>query len=351
MRRAFCLAFLLAAGFAAGAYAEDPATATGTDTATTATDTTTTAATDTTTTDTTTVPAPSPPPPVVAAGVTIAGVDVTGMTAAEARAAVQTHFARPFSIRFRTRTWTARPARLAGPRIGLAVADALAAPPGSAVPLLVVPHSRAIRGYVRSLARIVDRRPRNSVLTGLRALKPWVTRAHAGRAVRRRRMARVIIGALVYDRRGTLRLRVRPVRARINRSTFGPVIVVRRGSHRLFLYRGMSFRRTFPVATGQPAYPTPLGRFLIVTKQRWPWWYPPDTAWAAGAKPVPPGPTNPLGTRWMGLSAGGVGIHGTPNASSVGYSASHGCVRMRIPDAEWLFDRVRIGTSVFIVSA
>jgi lipoprotein-anchoring transpeptidase ErfK/SrfK len=53
----------------------------------------------------------------------------------------------------------------------------------------------------------------------------------------------------------------------------------------------------------------------------------------------------------MGLSAGGVGIHGTPNASSIGYSASHGCIRMRIPDAEWLFDRVRIGTTVFIVSA
>jgi lipoprotein-anchoring transpeptidase ErfK/SrfK len=53
----------------------------------------------------------------------------------------------------------------------------------------------------------------------------------------------------------------------------------------------------------------------------------------------------------MGLSAWGIGIHGTPDAASVGYSASHGCIRMRIPDAEWLFDRVRIGTHVFIVSA
>jgi lipoprotein-anchoring transpeptidase ErfK/SrfK len=53
----------------------------------------------------------------------------------------------------------------------------------------------------------------------------------------------------------------------------------------------------------------------------------------------------------MGLSAPGVGIHGTPDAASIGYSASHGCIRMRIPDAEWLFGRVRIGTTVFIVSA
>ena len=53
----------------------------------------------------------------------------------------------------------------------------------------------------------------------------------------------------------------------------------------------------------------------------------------------------------MGLSVGGVGIHGTPNAASIGYSASHGCIRMRIPDAEWLFERVRVGTPVFIVAS
>ena len=69
----------------------------------------------------------------------------------------------------------------------------------------------------------------------------------------------------------------------------------------------------------------------------------------ARAKPIPPGPGNPLGTRWMGLSAPLVGIHGTPDAASIGYSASHGCIRMLIPDATWLFDRVRIGTPVLIV--
>jgi lipoprotein-anchoring transpeptidase ErfK/SrfK len=66
---------------------------------------------------------------------------------------------------------------------------------------------------------------------------------------------------------------------------------------------------------------------------------------------VPPGPGNPLGTRWMGLSAPGVGIHGTPDAASIGYSASHGCIRMRIPEAEWLFRHVELGTPIFIVAA
>jgi lipoprotein-anchoring transpeptidase ErfK/SrfK len=111
----------------------------------------------------------------------------------------------------------------------------------------------------------------------------------------------------------------------------------------------MRFVRRFQVATGQSSYPTPLGRWEIVVMARDPWWFPPASPWAEGKQPVPPGPGNPLGTRWMGLSAPGVGIHGTPDAASIGYSASHGCIRMLISDAEWLFAHVRIGTPVFIV--
>jgi len=109
--------------------------------------------------------------------------------------------------------------------------------------------------------------------------------------------------------------------------------------------------RVFPVATGQSVYPTPLGNFQIVVMWRNPWWYPPNSAWAKGEQPVPPGPNNPLGTRWMGLSAPGVGIHGTNNDASIGYSVSHGCIRMHVHEAEWLFNHVVIGTPVFIVSA
>ena len=121
--------------------------------------------------------------------------------------------------------------------------------------------------------------------------------------------------------------------------------------NRLYLYDGMRQRRVLGVATGQSRYPTPLGRFSIVVKWRNPWWYPPDSEWARDLKPVPPGPGNPLGTRWMGLSAPLVGIHGTPDAASIGYSVSHGCIRMQIPHAEWLFERVSVGTTVFIVAA
>jgi lipoprotein-anchoring transpeptidase ErfK/SrfK len=137
----------------------------------------------------------------------------------------------------------------------------------------------------------------------------------------------------------------------VTRSNFGAVVVIYRGSNALHLYRGDRPWRTIPVATGQAIYPTPTGSFSVVDKQRNPWWRPPNSDWAKGLKPIPPGPGNPLGTRWMGISAPGVGMHGTPDAASIGYSASHGCIRMQIPDAEWLFDHVRIGTPVFIVNA
>jgi lipoprotein-anchoring transpeptidase ErfK/SrfK len=107
---------------------------------------------------------------------------------------------------------------------------------------------------------------------------------------------------------------------------------------------------SFGIATGQASFPTPLGSYEITTMQRNPWWYPPPSDWAEDSDPVPPGPGNPLGTRWMGLSAPYVGIHGTPDAASIGYSASHGCIRMHISDAEWLFRRVKVGTPVFIIA-
>jgi hypothetical protein len=127
------------------------------------------------------------------------------------------------------------------------------------------------------------------------------------------------------------------------------LVIIRRDAHRLYFYRGARPLRVFTVATGETWTPTPHGRFRIVSKDRRPWWYPPDSNWAKDLDPIPPGPENPLGTRWMGLSIPGVGIHGTPNPASVGYSISHGCIRMKRRDAESLFRLVRVGTRVWII--
>ena len=310
------------------------------------------------TTGTTTVPTGTTPtttteptPMLIAPGVTIAGIHVGELTPSDAYALVSSEFARPLVLRVRTRRFAPPPARVgASADIRRAVARARRAAPGTRVGLAVSVNRARLRAYVAGIARRFDRAPVDARLT-LRNLRPFITPDRPGRALDRLRSGRAIVRTLARYRRGPVSLPVRSVAASVRKRDFGPIVVIRRGSKRLFLYRGTRFVRAFGVATGQSSYPTPLGRFEIVVKWRNPWWYPPDSDWARGQAPVPPGPGNPLGTRWMGLSAPGVGIHGTPNAASIGYSASHGCIRMRIPEAEWLFVRVEIGTPVFIVAA
>ena len=125
-------------------------------------------------------------------------------------------------------------------------------------------------------------------------------------------------------------------------------IVIDQSQHSLTLYREGRRPLRFGVAVGQPAYPTPLGTFSVITKVVDPTWTPPDSPWAQGALPIPPGPDNPLGTRWIGISSPNVGIHGTNDPASIGYSVSHGCIRMQIADVERLYDMVYVGTSVTI---
>lgn len=302
-------------------------------------------------------PAPAGPaattqttPKTIATGVTIGGVPVGGLPPEIAFVTVEEAFSRPLVLRIVGHTLEVAPESLAIPNIQRAVERALTAPPGSSIALPVAVRRERIRDYVEVVGDRFDRKPANAQLF-LRKLRPFIARERHGRRVDRTGAVNAIAKELVANRRRPLALRVRSLPARITRKSFGPVIVIRRGSNKLYLYRGDRFWRRFDVATGQKQYPTPLGRFRIVVKWKHPWWYPPDSPWAKDEEPIPPGPNNPLGTRWMGLSAPGVGIHGTPNPGSIGYSVSHGCIRMLIPDAEWLFNRARVGTTVFIVSA
>jgi L,D-transpeptidase-like protein/putative peptidoglycan binding protein len=297
--------------------------------------------------------AQEPPPTTIQTGVTIQGIDVSGMTADEATTAVRAAVKTPFTLTFRGRTLEATPWQVgARSRVAPAVRNALAAVADTEVPLTVSIDFAQLRHYVKKLDRMLSRAPRDARVR-LRHRRPRLTRSHKGFDILRRPTRTLLKEEIRASTRGPVAIQYRYVKPKVTRYNFKPVVVIHRGSHKLYLYKGahMRFRRSFGVAVGQPIYPTPLGKFTIVTKQRNPWWYPPATAWAAGASPIPPGPGNPLGTRWMGLSASGVGIHGTPDASSIGYSASHGCIRMRIPDAEWLFARVEVGSTVFIIRA
>jgi lipoprotein-anchoring transpeptidase ErfK/SrfK len=98
---------------------------------------------------------------------------------------------------------------------------------------------------------------------------------------------------------------------------------------------------TFPVAVGAAASPSPTGDFQIVNRVSNPTYYRPGTV-------IPSGKDNPVGTRWVGLSQKGYGIHGTNAPRSVGHAASHGCIRLRNRDVERLFAMVRTGDVVQI---
>jgi lipoprotein-anchoring transpeptidase ErfK/SrfK len=116
-------------------------------------------------------------------------------------------------------------------------------------------------------------------------------------------------------------------------------IVVSIPDRKLLLFAGDRLVKIYDVAVGKSSTPTPEGEFRIINHVSNPTYY-------GSGMVVAPGKNNPLGTRWMGLSAKGYGIHGTNVPSSIGKAASHGCIRMRQQDLEELFDLVNVGATV-----
>jgi lipoprotein-anchoring transpeptidase ErfK/SrfK len=121
-------------------------------------------------------------------------------------------------------------------------------------------------------------------------------------------------------------------------------IIISISDRKLAVVEGGKVVKIYPTAVGADATPTPTGVFKIANRIPNPTWYGPKH------NIVPPGKANPLGTRWMGLSRHGYGIHGTNNPRSIGHNASHGCIRMRKADVEELFELVKVGDPVELVS-
>jgi lipoprotein-anchoring transpeptidase ErfK/SrfK len=288
------------------------------------------------------------PPTTIADGVQIGFVVVGGMTADEATGAVQAAYLAPVVVHVGHHNVSVSPQHFhTALGLGTAVQTALTAAAGTVVPLTPTFDMQRIVKWVGALAAKTDLAPVAGTVI-LRNDRPVLTHSRPGRELAKFPTRMRIRASIVSGARTTILAPLRQIAATAAKAE--PIIVIRRGSNRLYLYQGIRLVRTFPVATGQAIYPTPLGHFQIVVKWVNPWWYPPtQDAWAAGLKPVPPGPNNPLGTRWMGLSAPGVGIHGTDEPWSIGHSESHGCIRMQVASAEWLFNRVVVGTPVFIV--
>jgi lipoprotein-anchoring transpeptidase ErfK/SrfK len=303
-----------------------------------------------------TTPAAPLAPGVIAPGVSIAGVPVGGMSEAAARAAVIDAVVLPrrakLLVTFRKKRLVSNPVRagyVADVRYALqgAMLFGRSRPvpaTGFDVPLRQKVNVKRLRAQIASRAKKYDPAARDAFLS-FKGVRPVPHKAVFGVEINVPKATRDIARAIVSRDRPIYALASRRVRPDV--TSPGAAVIIQRDKFRLTWWRaGKTI--TFPVAVGQPAYPTPTGNFRIVMKQRNPTWFPPDSPWAAGLGPVPPGVSNPLGTRWMGTSAPGIGIHGTPVPSSVGTRASHGCVRMYIHDAERLYQLVDIGTPVII---
>jgi len=119
-------------------------------------------------------------------------------------------------------------------------------------------------------------------------------------------------------------------------------IIVSIPDRKLVLLEDGKIKKVYDIAVGKTSTPSPTGTFHIASRVKDPTWYGPGIV-------VPPGKGNPLGTRWMGLGYKGYGIHGTNAPRSIGKAASHGCIRMRVADAEDLFTLVGVGDEVQLV--
>ncbi|WP_084286296.1 L,D-transpeptidase family protein [Solirubrobacter soli] len=128
------------------------------------------------------------------------------------------------------------------------------------------------------------------------------------------------------------------------------VLIVDRNSFKLTLYKNLKKAKTYGIAVGQVGLETPAGLYSIQNKAVNPAWHVPNSAWAGDlAGKVIPGddPSNPIKARWLGIYDG-VGVHGTSDDSSIGSAASHGCIRMHVPDVEELYDQVPVGAPIYI---
>lgn len=305
-------------------------------------------------------PAVAQDPPRIAAGVSAAGVDLSGLTvqegAAKLNAELLPRLAGDLVFTVGGQSWTMT---MAQARLNLdstrTAKRALFAPAGTVAVAPAISHSRlATDLFVRQIARDTRRSARDArVKIGLRRIQR--ERSRSGQALDVV-AARAAVDAAIDDPAAPRALqqelaRVAPrVGATELRRLYNTVITIDRATFTLRLFKGYKLRKTYRVAVGQPAYPTPSGRFSVTNKQVNPVWSVPNSPWAgelAGTTVDGGTAANPLKARWMGL-ADGVGIHGTGEEWSIGSRASHGCIRMRVADVIDLYPRVPVGTTVVI---
>ncbi len=216
--------------------------------------------------------------------------------------------------------------------------------------LMAENNNELVDKFVNNVTTAVNQPPRNAyvdVTTGA----PVIVPSRDGYEVAAETI-RQEVEAAENSKTRVVAIEAKKTSATLKDDFFHKFIVVTLSGHSLTLYDRTTPLATFPIACGQPAYPTPPGQWEVVSKQMNPTWINPHAAWSASMPAtIGPGYSNPLGLRALALNASGVLIHGTANDGSIGTSASHGCMRMHMPDVIKLFDMVDTGIPVYIIRA
>jgi lipoprotein-anchoring transpeptidase ErfK/SrfK len=310
----------------------------------------------------------------IAEGVTIAGVDVGGMRAADARRLVRRELQEPLErpiavVRHKMRfSLSAEDAGVQadvggmvdealqrsreGSIVTRVARDLTGGQENTQVPARVTYSDQAVDQLVRRVRRKLNRPARDAEVDFPSLEK---VKEQRGRRVRmpvlRQRVAQALTVPGV-DR--TVRAPVRIVKPKVTQDQLAgkyPVVLVAdRYNFRLRLYRNLALQKEYTVAVGAVGFDTPAGLYHIQNKAVDPAWHVPERDWAGDlAGTIVPGGTaeNPLKARWLGIYDG-AGIHGTDQTYSLGTAASHGCIRMAIPDVIELYDQVPVGAPIYI---
>ncbi|HSS32430.1 MAG TPA: L,D-transpeptidase/peptidoglycan binding protein [Solirubrobacterales bacterium] len=311
----------------------------------------------------------------IANGITVAGVDVGGMDAAEAEAAVRKKLLAPLrhslKVSFDGESWTLDGSKLkVRADISGAVEEAVDQSQGAGIPSRLVRYvtggevddqipaaveysQPAINRFVRHVAAEVNREPKSATVEpssdGLE-----VVHAEDGRKLRDVRLTEDLREAVVNaGAPRTIVASVHSTQPQITTkdvaSEYPSYLTLDRGTFTLRLWKELKLAKSYTVAVGMEGLETPEGLYEIQEKEENPTWHVPDSDWAGSlaGTTVPPGPSNPIKARWMGIYEG-AGIHGTEETESLGTAGSHGCIRMAISDVEELYDQVEVGTPIFI---
>jgi lipoprotein-anchoring transpeptidase ErfK/SrfK len=310
----------------------------------------------------------------IADGVTVAGVDVGGMQAADARRKLRREVVgpleRPVTVAYGKRrfTLTARQAKLRadvgamvneaqqksrdGTIVSRVARDITGGEEDAQLPARVHYSQAAVEGLVRRVKKTLDRPAQDATLNFPSLTK---VKERNGIAVQQGVLQQHVEQALTVPGVGReVKPQVKLTKPKVTRAQladrYPTLVVVERGAFKLTLYKHLRLVHSYRIAVGQIGLETPAGLYHVQNKAVNPAWSVPRSPWAGslGGTTVPGGtPQNPLKARWLGIFDG-AGIHGTDQLGSLGTAASHGCIRMAIPDVIALYDRVPVGAPVYI---